>query len=118
MPRSKSSVTNRARHKRVMKKAEGAWGRRSRWFAKANETVRRAMYFSYEGRKLRKRDLRGLWITRINAAVREHGMSYSQFIHGLAKANIEIDRKMLADLAVNDPQGFAAIAQKAQAALS
>jgi len=116
--RAKSTVTRRNRHRRVLKQAKGFNGRRSKWFRRANETVNRALQFSFRDRKAKKRDFKKLWIVRINAACRTHGMSYSQFIHGLQAANIQIDRKILADLAMNDPQAFAAIAQKAQAALN
>jgi len=116
--RAKSTVTRRNRHRRVLKLAKGFNGRRSKWFRRANETVNRALRFSFRDRKAKKRDFRRLWIVRINAACRQHGLSYSKFIHGLAAANIQIDRKVLADLAMNDPQAFAAIAQKAQAALN
>lgn len=116
MPRAKSSVPKRKRHHRVLKAAKGYWGRRSKWFRKAHETVMRAMRFSYIDRKKRKRDFRRLWIIRINAAARENGLSYSEFMAGLKRAEIEVDRKVLAELAVTDPKGFAAIAEKAQAA--
>ena len=101
-----------------MKQAKGYRGRRSKWFKKANESVIRGLQYAYRDRKVRKREFRGLWIQRINAAAREHGMSYSRFIHGLEKANVEIDRKVLADLAVNDPRAFEAIVEKARSALS
>ena len=116
--RAKSTVTRRNRHRKVLKMAKGFNGRRSKWFRRANETVNRALQFSFRDRKAKKRDFRRLWIVRIGAACHQHGMSYSKFIHGLAAANIQIDRKILADLAMNDPQAFAAIAQKAQAALN
>lgn len=118
MPRAKSSVPKRKRHHKVMKAAKGYWGRRSRWYRKAHESVMRAMRFSYIDRRKRKRDFRRLWIIRINAAARENGLSYSELIAGLKKAEIEMDRKVLAELAVQDPAGFAEIARKAQAALS
>ena len=118
MPRVKTSVPKRARHKKVLKAAKGYWGRRSKWFRRAHETVRRAMRYSYVDRKKRKRDFRGLWIIRINAAARENGLSYSQLMFGLKKAEIEVDRKVLAELAINDPKAFTALAQKAQAALN
>ena len=116
--RAKSTVTRRNRHRKVLKMAKGFNGRRSKWFRRANETVNRALQFSFRDRKAKKRDFRRLWIVRINAACRNNGMSYSKFIHGLQAANIQIDRKILADLAMNDPQAFATIAQKAQAALN
>jgi large subunit ribosomal protein L20 len=118
MPRSKTAVPKKKRHKKVLKMAKGYWGRRSKWYKRANETVMRALQFSYRDRKVRKRDFRRLWIIRINAAAREQGLSYSQLINGLSKANIEIDRKLLAELAVDDPQAFKAIAEKARASLN
>lgn len=116
--RSKSTVPRRNRHRRVLKQAKGFWGRRSKWFRRANEKVNRALQFSFRDRKAKKREFRRLWTVRINAACRQHGLSYSKFIHGLQVANIEIDRKVLADLAMNDPQAFAAVAQKALSALN
>jgi large subunit ribosomal protein L20 len=118
MTRAKSTVPRRNRHRRVLKAAKGFWGRRSKWFRRANETLNRALRFAYRDRKAKKGDFRRLWIVRINAAARQNGMSYSQLIHGLQAANIEIDRKILADLAMNDPRAFTAIVQKAQAALN
>ena len=118
MARSTNAVGTRKRRKRVLKQARGYYGQRSRVFRRANETVNRALRYAYRDRKVRKRDFRGLWIIRINAAAREHGLSYSALMHGLKKANVELDRKVLADLAVNDPQGFASVVQKAQAALA
>ena len=118
MPRARNTSTRRKRHKKVLKLAKGAYGQRSRCYRKANETVMRALAYSYRDRKVRKRDFRKLWIIRINAAARKEGMSYSTFMHGLKKAGIEIDRKILADLAVNDPKAFQEIAAKAQSALS
>jgi len=118
MPRAKSGVTRRKRHKKVLKQAKGYYGQRSRNFRRANETLMRALDYSYRDRKVRKRDFRRLWIVRINAAARQHGLSYSVLMNGLAKAQVEIDRKVLADLAVNDPQAFAAVVEKAQGALA
>ena len=97
--------------------AKGYRGGRSKWLKKANETVMRSLQYSYRDRKARKRDFRKLWIIRINAAARAHGLSYSRLMYGLKTAEIEIDRKVLAELAVHDPAAFAAIAEKAQAAL-
>ena len=118
MPRTKSSVARKRRRKKVLKQAKGYYGQRSTSFRRANETLMRALQFAYRDRKVRKRDFRKLWIIRINAAAREHGMSYSTLMHGLREANVEMDRKVLADLALNDPQAFASVVEKAQAALA
>lgn len=117
MARVKRGVTARAKHKKVLKQAKGYRGARSRVFRVAKQAVVKAGQYAYRDRKVKKRVFRGLWITRINAAARECGLTYSRLINGLTIANIEIDRKMLADLAVNDKAGFAAIAEKAKAAL-
>jgi large subunit ribosomal protein L20 len=106
MPRAVSGVVSRKRHKKILKLSKGYWGGRGKQFRKARETVDRAFVFAYRDRKARKRDFRMLWIARINAAARLEGLSYSQFIYGLKKANIEMDRKILADMAVNDPASF------------
>jgi large subunit ribosomal protein L20 len=118
MPRVKSSVARRRRHKKVLKQAKGYRGRRSKWFKKANESVMRGLQYAYRDRKVKKRDFRGLWIQRINAAARQNGISYSRLMHGLKKARVEIDRKVLADLAVSDPEAFQSIVEKAQSALT
>lgn len=115
MPRVKRGVAKRRRHNRILKEAKGYSGSRHRLFKVARETVERAWVYAYRDRKQRKRDFRSLWITRINAAAREHGLSYSQLIDGLHKAGVEIDRKNLAELAVADPQAFAALIQQARA---
>ena len=117
MPRVKRGVTARARHKKVLSKAKGFRGRRKNVFRVAKQAVMKAGQYAYRDRRNRKRDFRGLWIARINAAVRELGLTYSAFMAGMKRANIEIDRKMLADLAMNQPDGFAAIAKQAKAAL-
>lgn len=117
MPRVKRGVTARKRHKKILKKAKGYQGARSRVYRVAKQAVIKAQQYAYRDRKQRKRQFRGLWIMRINAAVREHGMSYSQFINGLKKASIEIDRKVLADLAIHNKNAFAAIAEKVKVAL-
>jgi large subunit ribosomal protein L20 len=117
MARVKRGVTARAKHKKVLKLAKGYRGARSRVFRVAKQAVVKAGQYAYRDRKVKKRVFRGLWITRINAAARECGLSYSILINGLTLANIEIDRKMLADLAVNDKAAFAAIVEKAKAAL-
>ena len=118
MPRVKRGVTARAAHKKVIAKAKGFRGRRGNVFRIANEAVMRAGQYAYRDRRNKKRDFRALWITRINAAAREHGMSYSVFMNGLKKAGIEVDRKILADLAVRDPQAFTALAERARTALT
>ncbi|MBS0358425.1 MAG: 50S ribosomal protein L20 [Proteobacteria bacterium] len=118
MPRVKRGVTARARHKKVLKQAKGYYGARSRIYRVAKQAVTKAGQYAYRDRKVRKREFRALWIVRINAAARECGLSYSRLISGLNKAAIEIDRKVLADIAVHDKNGFAAIAEKAKAALA
>ena len=117
MPRVKRGVTARAAHKKVLNAAKGFRGRRKNVFRIANEAVMRAGQYAYRDRRNKKRDFRALWITRINAAARLHGLSYSVLINGLLKAEVEIDRKMLADLAVHDAAAFGAIAAQAKAAL-
>ena len=118
MPRVKRGVTARARHKKVLKKAKGYYGARSRVYRVAKQAVTKAAQYAYRDRRQRKRDFRALWIVRINAAARECGLSYSRFINGLLKADVEVDRKVLADIAVHDKAAFAALAEKAKAALS
>ena len=116
MARIKRAVNARKKRRKVMKLAKGYWGAKSKQYRAATEQVRRSLRYAYIGRKLRKREFRRLWISRINAATRLNGMSYSVFINGLKKKNIEVNRKMLADMAVNDPAGFAqlvAIAKEA-----
>lgn len=106
MPRVKRGVTARRRHKKVLKLAKGYKASRSKKFRIANQAVMKGLMFAYAHRKLRKRDFRKLWITRINAAARQNGLSYSRFICGLTKANVEVNRKMLSDLAISDPAAF------------
>src|SRR5829696_5445316 len=118
MPRVKSNVVRLKRKKQVMKAARGAFGARSKLWKPAKETVERGWRYAYRDRRNKKRDFRKLWITRINAAARQNNMSYSVFMNGLKKAGIEVDRKILADLAVRDPQAFAALAEKARSALT
>jgi large subunit ribosomal protein L20 len=115
--RVKGGVVTRRRHKRLLKRAEGFRGRRNGCFKLAKRAVQRAMQHAYKGRRLKKRDFRALWISRINAGVRTVGLSYSRFIHGLQKAQIGLDRKVLADLAARAPADFAQVAEKAKAAL-
>ena len=114
MARVKRGVTAHKRHKKVLKHAKGYRGARSRLFTVAVEAVHKAWAYSYRDRKARKRDFRRLWITRINAAARQHGMTYGELMHGLDKANVELDRKMLADLAVVDPKAFEAVVEVAR----
>ena len=114
MPRVKRGVTARKRHKKILKLAKGYYGAKSKLFRPANQQVLKSLSFAYAHRKKRKSDFRKLWIARINAAARLNGLSYSRFINGLKKAGIEINRKMLADLAVNDSKAFAELADKAK----
>jgi large subunit ribosomal protein L20 len=117
MSHVKRGVTARARHKKILKLAKGYRGRAKNCFRVAIEKVEKALQYDYRDRKVKKRDFRGLWIQRINAAVREQGLVYSQFINGLKLANIGLDRKILADLAVKEPNTFSQIVAKAKAAL-
>jgi large subunit ribosomal protein L20 len=117
MPRAVSNVPRLKRKKQIMQAAKGAYGGRSKLWKAAKETVERGWRYAYRDRKNKKRDFRRLWVVRINAAAHQHGMSYSVFINGLKKAGLEIDRKILADIAVRDPQAFGAIADAARAAL-
>ena len=117
MPRVKRGVTARARHKKVLKEAKGYYGARSRIYRVAKQAVIKAGQYAYRDRRQRKRQFRQLWIARINAAARTNGLSYSRFINGLKKASIEIDRKILAELAVNEKAVFAALVEKAKASL-
>ena len=115
MPRVKHAVATKRHRKRVLKKAEGQFGGRSRMYRRAKESVQKGMYYSYRDRKQNKRNFRSLWIARINAACRECGVSYSQFIHGLEKAKIALNRKILAELAVSDIKAFAKIVETVRA---
>lgn len=112
--RATIGATRKKKHKRLLKDAKGYWGARSKLLRKAKETLVRAQVYSFRDRKCRKRDFRRLWIVRINAAARLRGLSYSQFVNGLNKAEIEINRKALADLAVSDPAGFDKIVELAK----
>ena len=116
MSRVSWGVTAKARHRKILKRAKGYYGRRKNVIRVAVQAVERGMQYAYRDRRKRKSDFRGLWIQRINAGVRIHGMTYSQFINGLKKATIEIDRKILAELAVNQPEAFKALVEKAQSA--
>ena len=118
MARVKRGVQARRRHKKVLKQAKGYYGARSRVFRVAKQAVIKAGQYAYRDRRQRKRQFRALWIARINASARIHGLSYSRFIAGLKKASIEIDRKVLADLAVREQVAFAAVVEKAKAALA
>lgn len=117
MPRVKNSVATRRRRKKILDLAKGARGGRSKLFKSAKETVKRGLTYAFRDRRVRKREFRQLWIARINAATRANGMTYSDFMHGLRIAGIDIDRKVLADLAVNDAAAFAAIVGKVRASL-
>ena len=118
MARVKRGVTARRRHKKVLKQAKGYYNARRKVFRVAKQAVTKALQYAYIGRKQKKRQFRTLWIARINAAARINGMSYSRFINGLMKAGITLDRKVLADIAVHDAAGFAALAEKAKGALA
>ncbi len=118
MPRAVSNVPRLKRKKQILKHAKGAFGARSKLCKAAKENVERGWKYAYRDRKNKKRDFRRLWIVRINAAARQHDMSYNVFINGLGKAGIEIDRKILADIAVRDPQAFGELANKVRAALN
>lgn len=115
--RVKTGVVRRRRHKKVLKLARGFYSGRRKHFRKAKEQLERSLCYAFRDRKQKKRDFRSLWIVRINAACRINDISYSKFIHGLKRANIELDRKVLADMAISDPQAFAAIVQQAKAAI-
>ena len=117
MPRVKRGVTAHARHKKVLKEAKGYYGARSKVYRVAKQAVIKAGQYAYRDRRQKKRQFRSLWIVRINAAARENGMSYSRLMNGLNKAGVEVDRKMLADIAIHDKPAFAALANQAKAAL-
>lgn len=114
MPRAKNTVASKARRKKVIHSAKGYWGRRNRLFSTAEEAVMRGWAYAYRDRRQKKRDFRRLWITRINAAARINGVTYANLMHGLKQANIELDRKVLAELAVNDEAAFAALVETAK----
>jgi len=118
MPRVKRGIMTHKRHKKVIDRAKGYWGGRHRLFKTANEAVMHALQYAYRDRRNKKRDFRQLWIARINAATRMNDMTYSRFIDGLNKAGIQIDRKILADMAVNDQSGFAVLVERAKAQLT
>ena len=117
MARVKGAMMTRKRHKKVLKLAKGYFGAKSKLFRTANEAVMKSLTYAYVGRKLKKRDFRSLWITRISAEAKMNGMNYSRFMYGIKKAGINLNRKMLAELAVSDKAAFAALVEKAKAAL-
>jgi large subunit ribosomal protein L20 len=114
MPRAKTGTVRRAKHKKVLKQAKGYWGLRSKSFKVAQQTLLNASDYEYRDRRDKKTDFRRLWISRINAATREHGLSYSRFVHGLRQAGVDLDRKVLADLAVREPEAFADLVEMAK----
>jgi large subunit ribosomal protein L20 len=118
MPRVKRGVTTKARHNKILRKAKGYYGARSKLYRTAKQAVIKAGQYAYRDRRQRKRQFRALWIARINAASRLHELSYSRFINGLKRAEIELDRKVLADIAVHDPAAFGVLAEQAKAALA
>jgi large subunit ribosomal protein L20 len=118
VPRVKRSLHAKKKRRNVLEQASGYWGLKSKVYKRAKEQVLKSGNYAYRDRRARKRDFRRLWITRINAGARQHDLSYSQFMHGLNKAGIEVDRKILADLAATDPVAFGHIAEKAKAALA
>ena len=117
MSRVKRGVRTRARHKKILKQAKGYFGKKSKLFKVANQQVLKSGNYAYRDRRQKKRDFRKLWITRINAAARLNGLSYSKFMNGLKKAGVELDRKVLSDIAITDPKGFAALVEQAKGAL-
>ena len=116
MARIKRAVNAKKKHKKILKQAKGYYGAKSKLFRTANQAVMKSLNYAYIGRKQRKRDFRKLWIARINAAARQNGMSYSRFINGLKKSNIEVNRKMLSEMAIHDAAGFAKLVEIAKAA--
>ncbi|RCX13783.1 LSU ribosomal protein L20P [Anaerobacterium chartisolvens] len=117
MSRVKGAVRTRARHKKILKLAKGYFGAKSKLFRLANQAVMKSLVYAYRDRKAKKRDFRKLWIARINAAARINGMSYSRFINGLKKSGVSLNRKVLADMAINDATAFAQLAEKAKNAI-
>jgi len=117
MARVKRGVTTHARHKKVLEQAKGYRGRSSNVFRVAIERVEKGLQYAYRDRRVRKRSFRGLWIQRINAGARQHGLTYSQFMNGMKRAGIELDRKVLSDIAVREPEAFKSLVEQAQAAL-
>lgn len=117
MPRAVDGSRRKNRRKKILRDAKGFWGRRSKLFRTAKDAVAKSQSYAYRDRKTKKRDFRTLWITRISAATRSHGMSYSQFIHGLNKAEVSVNRKALSNLAIEDPKAFESLVEKAKSAL-
>ena len=118
MARVKRGVTSHAKHKKVLKAVKGQWGRRKNTIRVARQAMEKAMQYAYRDRRVKKRDFRSLWIQRINAGVRAEGLTYSKFINGLSKSGIKLDRKILAEIAYDNPEAFKTIVKKAQAALN
>ena len=118
MARVKRGVTSKARHKKVLKAVKGQWGRRKNTIRVARQAMEKAMQYAYRDRRNKKRDFKSLWIQRINAGVRSEGLTYSKFINGLSKSGIKLDRKILAEIAYDNPEAFKTIVKKAQAALN
>jgi len=118
MARIKYAVPTRARRKRTLKLAKGYWGNKSRHFKMANQQVMKSLRYAYIGRKLKKRDFRRLWITRISAACKQNGLNYSRFMNGMKKSGIEMNRKMLSEMAIHEPDAFTALCDKAKAAIA
>jgi large subunit ribosomal protein L20 len=116
--RVKGGVVTRRRHKKIINMTKGQWGTRSKLFRRANESMMKSYWYAYRDRRVRRRDFRRLWIARINAGTRANGLSYSQFIHGLKKANVQLDRKVLADLVVREPEAFSQVVEVAKEALA
>jgi len=117
MARVKRGTTTKARHKRILEQAKGYYGRRKNTIRIAKQAVEKSMQYAYRDRKNKKRTFRALWIQRLNAAVREHGLTYSRFIDGLGKAGVEVDRKLLSEMAIHEPAAFAAYVERAKASL-
>ena len=118
MARTKRGVVSRAKHKKVLKAVKGQWGRRKNTIRVARQAMEKAMQYAYRDRRNKKRDFKSLWIQRINAGVRAEGLTYSKFIHGLSKSGIKLDRKILAEIAYDNPEAFKTIVKKAQSALN
>ena len=118
MARVKRGVTSHAKHKKVLKKVKGQWGRRKNTIRVAKQAMEKAMQYAYRDRRVKKRDFKSLWIQRINAGVRAEGLTYSKFINGLSKSGIKLDRKILAEIAYDNPEAFKTIVKKAQSALN
>jgi len=116
--RVKGGIVTRRRHKKIINMTKGQWGTRSKLFRRANESMMKSYWYAYRDRRVRRREFRKLWIARINAGSRANGMSYSQFIHGLKKADVQLDRKVLADLAVREPEAFSQVVTVAKEALA